>query len=59
MIPGAKNAAGWWSAFVYSFSVDPFHDVPEIHEYKHVQTGLGFMVCCIYVPVSIFKDIYF
>ena len=27
MNQGAKNAAGWWSSFVYNLSVDPFHDV--------------------------------
>ena len=31
MIPGAKNAARWWSSFVYSLSADPFRGVLEIH----------------------------
>ena len=31
MILGVKDAARWWSSFVYSWFVDPFHDVPEIH----------------------------
>ena len=26
MIPGAKNAAGWWSSFVCSLSVAPFRE---------------------------------
>ena len=30
MIPGVKNASRWWSSFVYSLFVDPFHDVLEI-----------------------------
>ena len=31
MILGSKNAARWWSSFVYSFSVALFRDVPGIH----------------------------
>ena len=31
MIQSSKNAASWWSSFVYSLSVDPFHDVLGIH----------------------------
>ena len=31
MILGVKNAAKWWSPFVYNLSVDPFHAVSGIH----------------------------
>ena len=44
MIPGVKNASRWWSSFVYSLFVDPFHDVLEIHRLlpaQETQTAAG------------------
>ena len=40
MIPGVKNAASWWSSFVYSLSVDPFHDVLGIYRLQACLDGL-------------------
>ena len=60
MIQGAKNAARWWSSFVYSLPVALFGDILGISPcIKEKLTPLRPSLKIGTESVSIFKDIYF